>query len=103
MSEATVSFREALRIRRGGATGQLNDKHVVKTLEKLSSLHKAKGNIKGALEALKEVLHIQEISSDFDYILRMRETGVTLRSMAELHHATGDLQAALRISIQSVH
>lgn len=103
LAEATESFREALRIRRGGATGQLNDRHVVKTLEKLSSLHKAKGNIAGALDALREVLHIQEISGDYDALSRRKEAGATLRNMSELHHASGDLQSALLLAVQSVH
>jgi len=60
LKDASKSFREALRIRRAGAAGQLNDKHVVKTLEKLSSLHKAKGNINGALDASREVLRIRK-------------------------------------------
>ena len=102
LNEATDSFREALRIRRGGATGQLNDKHVVKTLEKLSSLHKAKGNLQGALEALEDVLRIQELSQDYDPSSRLREIGITLRSMAELHHATRALDEALAVSAQSV-
>lgn len=102
LSEASNSFREALRIRRRGAAGQLNDKHVVKTLEKLSSLYKTKGNVKGALEASQEVLCIQEHSADYDRESRLRETGVTLRSMAELNHATGDLNQALQLSTQSV-
>jgi tetratricopeptide (TPR) repeat protein len=103
LAEATASFREALRIRRGGATGQLNDRHVVKTLEKLSSLHKAKGNIAGALDALREVLHIQEISGDYDALSRRKEAGATLRNMSELHHASGDLPSALLLAVQSVH
>lgn len=46
LADASKSFREALRIRRNSAAaGQLNDKHIVKTLEKLSTLHKAKGKI----------------------------------------------------------
>jgi tetratricopeptide (TPR) repeat protein len=102
LTEASVSFREALRIRQQGATGQLNDKHVIKTLEKLSSLHKAKGNIKGALEAALAVLHIQESSIDYSYTTRMREVGVTLRSIAELHHANGILNQALEMAYASV-
>ena len=64
LGDASTSFRKALRIIcRVGTTGQLNDYHVVKSLEKLASPDKAKGNINGALEAWCEVLHIQEMSS----------------------------------------
>lgn len=101
LNEASISFREALRIRHQGSAGQLNDKHVIKTLEKLSSLHKAKGNIKGALEASREVLRIQEASIDYTYSTKMREVGCTLRSIAELYHANGDLEPALEMAIAS--
>jgi len=109
LGDASRSFREALRIRRCSAAGQLNDKHIVRTLEKLSTLLKAKGNIKGALEASLEVYRIQEASPDYDPVSRMREAGVTLRCIAELHHATGDVEPALRMAaesakkLQSVH
>jgi tetratricopeptide (TPR) repeat protein len=102
LGDASASFREALRIRRMGTTGQLNDCHIVKTLEKLASLQKAKGNISGALDACLEVLGIQKVSSEYDDISRMREMGITHRSIAELHHARGDLIAALHNSIESV-
>jgi tetratricopeptide (TPR) repeat protein len=102
LNEATSSFREALRIRRVASAGQLNDHHVVKTLEKLASLHKAKGNIEGALEASREVLHIQEASSDYEPMTRMKEMGVMLRSIAELHHAIGDNDKAIETATASV-
>lgn len=102
LSDASESFREALRIRRAGTAGQLNDQHVIKTLEKLSSLHKAKGNIKLALDALSEVLMIQEASKDLDEGARLQSSGVTLRSMAELHHAAASVSHATRVAWQSV-
>lgn len=102
LNEATDSFREALRIRRVAPTGQLNDRHVVKTLQKLSSLHKSKGNIPGALEACNEVIDILKVSADFDMISRRKNMGATLRDIAELHHAQGDLNTALQTAIESV-
>jgi len=99
---ASTSFREALRIRRVGTAGQLSDLHVVKTLEKLASLHKAKGNIEGALEAAREVLAIQEASMEYDAVARFKELGVTLRSIAELYHASGELDAAVPMAVDSV-
>jgi len=102
LTDASTSFREALRIRRVGTAGQLNDRHVVKTLEKLASLHKAKGNVSGALDAFREVLRIQEVSDDYDTAARLRDMGVTLRSVSELHHATGDLQSAAGFAQESV-
>ena len=101
LNEATDSFREALRIRRVAATGQLNDRHVVKTLQKLASLHKSKGNIRGALEACREVIHILKISVEFEWACRNKSMGTTLRDMAELHHAQGDLEMALETAKES--
>jgi hypothetical protein len=103
LGAATASFRDALRIReRGGsAPGQLNDRHVVRTLEKLSSLHRARGSVSGALGALEDVLRIQETSADYGGPARDREIGATLRSLSELHHAGGDLGAAVRLAVRS--
>ena len=102
LEEASVCFREALRVRRIGAVGQLNDRHVVKTLEKLSSLHKAKGNIKGALEASREVFSIQEVSVDYSGLPQLKDMGITLRSIAELYHAVGDLDTSMKTAKESV-
>lgn len=102
LDEASTSFREALRIRRVAAAGQLNDLHIVKTLEKLASLHKDKGNLRGALEVSQEVLAIQEVSMEYDFVTRMKEMGATLRAVGELHHAAGSLAAAVNVSTESV-
>jgi tetratricopeptide (TPR) repeat protein len=101
LNDATLSFREALRIRRVAATGQLNDRHVVKTLQKLASLHKAKGNIQGALEACGEVLRVLKASVDFEWINCCKNMGTTLREIAELHHAEGNLPLALDRAAES--
>lgn len=102
LGEASSSFREALRIRRVDATGQLNDQHVIKTLEKLASLHKAKGNINRALEATREILAVQEASAEYDLATRVREMGITLRAIAELHHENNDLYKAIDFASESV-
>jgi tetratricopeptide (TPR) repeat protein len=103
LDDASVSFREALHIRRVATAGQLNDRHIVKTLEKLASLHKDRGNIIGALEVAQEILTIQEVSAEYDSATRMKEMGATLRSVAELHHAAGTLDAAVHWSMDSVN
>jgi tetratricopeptide (TPR) repeat protein len=103
LNEATDSFREALRIRRVASTGQLNDRHVVKTLQKLASLHKSKGNINGALEAFREVMQVLKASVDFDWSSRSKSMAMTLREIAELHHAEGNLQLALEQAVKSFH
>jgi tetratricopeptide (TPR) repeat protein len=103
LPEATDCFREALRIRKVASTGQLNDRHVVKTLQKLSTLHKAKGDLAGALEACDGVTRVLKASSDFDEVSRMKHLGSTLRDIAELYHAQGDLKRALEIAFDSAH
>lgn len=102
LEDASASFREALRIRRVDATGQLNDQHVIKTLEKLASLHKAKGNINRALEATREILAVQELSAEYDPATRVREMGITLRSVAELHQDANDLYKAVEVATECV-
>lgn len=102
LTEATDSFREALRIRSVASTGQLNDRHVVKTLQKLASLHKAKGNIQGALEACREVIHILKGSDEFDSSCRAKSMGATLREIAELYHAQGNLDVALQNAFEGI-
>ncbi|CAB9519965.1 Kinesin light chain [Seminavis robusta] len=107
LQEATQSLREALRIRRAAPSsspsGQLNDCHVVKTLQKLASLHKAKGNIQGALEAQKEIFQIQTVSQEFESVsLRHKDMAATTREMAELHHAVGDLTMAVQKAQEAV-
>jgi tetratricopeptide (TPR) repeat protein len=102
LTEATESFREALRIRRVTATGQLNDLHVLKTLQKLASLHKSKGNIDGSLEARREILEIQKVSTDFEEMSRKKEIGATLREIAELYYAVGNVETAILKARESV-
>ena len=103
LDDASSSFREALRIRRVDAAGQLNDQHIIKTLEKLTSLHKAKGNIQRALEATREILAVQEVSLEYDEATRVKELGITLRSVAELHHDVNDLYKAVDTATESAN
>jgi len=102
LEDASASFREALRIRRVDATGQLNDQHVIKTLEKLASLHKAKGNIYRALEATREILAVQEVSAEYDPATRVKEMGIMLRSVAELYQDANDLYKAVEVAKECV-
>jgi tetratricopeptide (TPR) repeat protein len=103
LHDAMASFRKALRIRSVGETGQLNDRHIIKTLERLVSLHETKGDITSALEASKQVLSIQEMSSEFDEVSRTRDMGVTLRSIADLFQAINDLSSAVHAASGSVN
>jgi len=102
LDEASKSFAEALRIRYHGAGNQLNDDRVIKTLEKLASLYKAKGNIKGATNASREILKILESSTEIDSWKRLRDSALLLRSISELHHAEGSMPLALSAAQKSV-
>ena len=102
LDDATVSFREALSIRRVTSPGRLNDRHVVKTLVKLAALHRDAGNVHGAMEVANEIFAIQIVTSEYDEISRMKEVGATLRFSGELHHSIGDLHTAIKLSIDSV-
>ena len=109
LKEATLSLKEALRIRRAAPSaaaapsGQLNDCHVVKTLQKLASLHKAKGHICGALEAHMEIFQIQSCSEECESAnMRHRDMAATTREMAELYHAQSDLTLAVEKANEAV-
>ena len=106
LQEATASFREALRIRQvSPSTGHLNDCHVVQTLKKLSSLHKAKGNINGALETCFEILNIQRNGAqvvDDNSLTKRKEMGTSMREIAELYHAQGRLPPAVEMAQESI-
>ena len=108
LKQATRSLKEALRIRRvdvssSAPSGQLNDCHVVKTLQKLSSLHKAKGDIRGALEAQTQIFQIQGCSADYGSTnMRYKDMSATTREMAELYHARNDLDLAVQKANEAV-
>ena len=108
LKEATRSLKEALRIRRAAPSssapsGQLNDGHVVKTLQKLASLHKAKGDIHGALEAQTHIFHIQGCSIEYGSTnMRHKDMSATSREMAELYHARSDLDLAVQKANEAV-
>lgn len=102
LKEATLSFREALRIRRVASNNQLNDCHMIKTLHKLASLHRAKGNLNDALEACQDILEILKTSGEINRACRKRDIALTLRQLAELYHAKGSLKLALQMAFRSV-
>jgi tetratricopeptide (TPR) repeat protein len=102
LDDASVSFREALSIRRVTAAGRLNDRHVIKTLGKLAALHRDKGNLKGALEIANEIMSIQEVTLEYDEITRVKELGATLRFIAELHHSEGSMDIAVSFSLACI-
>ncbi len=102
LDEATESFRQALAFRHVAGKGQLNDLHVIKTLQKLSKMHKAKGHVTGALNSYRDILSVLSTSSDLDQRLRNVKMAIVMRDIADLHQAQGDLQAALKHAKGSV-
>jgi tetratricopeptide (TPR) repeat protein len=124
LTEASDSLHEALRVRcqqqheqqqqgtsngggggvaaGGGASNQLNDDRVIKTLEKLASLHKSNGAIVPAIDALRQVLRILQVSVEYDTLTRMKDLGLVLRSIAELYHTMGDVNSSLIAALHSV-
>jgi tetratricopeptide (TPR) repeat protein len=103
LDEATESFRQALSYRHVSGKGQLHDLHVIKTLQKLSSMHKAKGNIKGALEAHTDIISVLSTSNDFDQLSRDTKMAIATRDVADLYQAEGNLQLALKHAMDSVN
>lgn len=101
LDDASSSFEGALRIRSVAAAEQLADCHVVRTITKLVSLHKAKGNVARALEASQWIVSIRENSQDLGSLQQLVEVSITLRSMSELYHAVGDLDHALSFAQRS--
>lgn len=102
LDEATESFRQALAFRHVAGKGQLNDLHVIKTLQKLSKMHKAKGNVTGALNAYGDILSVLSTSNDLDQRVRNVKMAIVMRDIADLHQAQGDLDAALKHAMGSV-
>ena len=102
LDEATESFRQALSYRHVSGKGQLHDLHVIKTLQKLSTMHKAKGNVQGALEAYRDIISVLSTSNDFDQRSCDTKMAIATRDIADLHQAQGNLQLALKHSLDSV-
>jgi tetratricopeptide (TPR) repeat protein len=100
LDDASTSFQEALRIRRLGKSKD-DKKYILTTLKKLSGLQRTRGSIDEALTTLTEILQIQE-SMAFDLQWNTPfAIGSTLRKMADLHEAKGDLEAALACANRS--
>jgi tetratricopeptide (TPR) repeat protein len=94
LKDAAASFKEALRIRRLVQSKE-DPRHLLTTLKKLACLQQNQGNIDDALATFYEILQIQE-SHAFDVQWNTPGAiGLTLRKIADLHEAKGDLSGAL--------
>jgi tetratricopeptide (TPR) repeat protein len=103
LDEAAVSLQETLRIRQTKRESQLNDKHIMKALERLSSLFEAKGSFIKAINVLKSVILIQESSNEFDTITRSKKLGATFRCISEMLLSVNKLSPAIQAAYASVH
>jgi tetratricopeptide (TPR) repeat protein len=102
LDEASASLRETIRIRHAKGESQLNDKHIMKALERLSSLYEAKGDFIKAIDVLKNVVLIQESTREFDNITRSKKLGATLRCISEMLLSLNKLSPAIEAASASV-
>lgn len=102
LSEATESFKQALAYRHVAGKGQLNDLHVIKTLQKLAKMLKSKGNLKEALNSYNDVLSVLSTSNDLDHRVRSIKMAIVMRDIADLEQAQGNLKVALEHALGSV-
>ena len=89
LNDSQTSFLHALEIRSKCREHQLNDERVLKTMQKLSSLQKNAGNLRGAIDALEQMLHLLQ-QSTCHQILRARELSGVFYKIAELYHELND-------------
>merc|ERR1719361_2454025 len=66
-------------------------------------MHKANANFKGALEACKDIISVLSTSNDFDERTRNTKMAISMRDIADLHQAQGNLQFALEHASGSVN
>lgn len=100
---AYESLHETLRIRQMKGDSQLNDKHVIKALERLASLFETKGDFDHAIEVLRKVVTIQKSSTEFDNMTQSKMVGATLRNISEMLLSLNKLDLAIEAARESVH
>jgi tetratricopeptide (TPR) repeat protein len=94
LGEATLALREALRIQQLIGFDE-DPQHAINTMQKLSMLQQSGGDIDGALRTFQVMALVQQSSHS------TRAWGITLREIANLYQAKGDLKNALRFACQS--
>jgi tetratricopeptide (TPR) repeat protein len=102
LDEAYISLRETIRIRQAKGDSQLNDKHIIKALERLASLFEIKGDFTHAIEVLEKVVAIQKASAEFDDVIRSKKVGSTLRCISEMLLSLNKLVPAIEAALESV-
>ena len=99
---AYESLRETLRIRQSKGDSQLNDKHIVKALERLASLFETKGDFAHAIEVMEKVVTIQKSSTEVDNMTRSKKVGSTLRCISEMLLSLNKIAPAIEAAHESV-
>lgn len=99
LDDAYESLVQALRIRSSCDAGQLSDEHLVRTLQKLACLLKAKNHWHKALETYEEIIEIHESSPTSSLLL---EAGQAWNAIAEIYHARNDMLEAIDATTRGV-
>lgn len=86
LDDAHTSFHQAMVIRASCQEHQLNDERVLNTLQKLTSLQKANGKLRGAIASLEQTVTLLRQSTCVHFVLRQKEISSVFFKMAELYH-----------------
>mmetsp|Transcript_24607 Transcript_24607/g.46804 ORF Transcript_24607/g.46804 Transcript_24607/m.46804 type:complete len:681 (-) Transcript_24607:47-2089(-) len=105
LNDASSSFQQAMVIRAACKEHQLDDERVLNTLQKLTSLQKGTGNMRGAIASLEQMGAMLQRSTTFPNILRQKEMSSVFFKMAELYHDLGETEqsyAMARAAVEAV-
>jgi len=105
LSDASSSFQQAMVIRAACKEHQLDDGRVLSTLQKLSSLQKGAGNMRGAIASLEQMCATLQRSTSLHNVLRQKEMSSVFLKIAELHHDLGEREqsfAMARAAVEAV-
>ena len=80
----------------------MNDKHIIKALERLASLFETKGDFVHAIEVMGKVVYIQKSSAEFDNMTRSKKVGSTLRCISEMLLSLNKIGLAIEAAHESV-
>lgn len=105
LDDAQKSFRQAIAIRAECQEHQLSDDRVFKTLQKLCSLQKGKGNLRGAVSSLEQICTLFQQSTSFHPVQRQTELSRVFYRMAELYHDLNERESSFvmaRAAVEAV-
>ena len=102
LDDAHTSFKQALEIRAECLEHQLNDERVLHTLQKLTSLQKGKGNLRGAIAALEQTGVLLQQSTSLHVVKRQKEVSTVFFKMAELYHDLNETESSFAMARSAV-